>query len=108
MASFLLVMLFASYQACCTLFSHTHTVNGVTLVHSHPYSNAEHTHTNGQMLTLSQITQFVSIEQTGRTLTTPLLTQCQQAHILHIMCIAMQWKSASTNHRGPPSFSPLI
>lgn len=31
--------LFITYASCITFFTHTHIVNGVTIVHSHPYSS---------------------------------------------------------------------
>lgn len=33
-----LPVLFITYASCITFFTHTHIVNGVTIVHSHPYS----------------------------------------------------------------------
>jgi len=35
---FLLLMLFLGYYGSITLFPHSHIVNGVTIVHSHPYN----------------------------------------------------------------------
>lgn len=43
------------------MFAHVHVVNGVMLVHSHP-SKSQHTHTEGQILTLAQISTFVGLE----------------------------------------------
>lgn len=41
-----LLLLFISYMAGITLFTHSHIVNGVTIVHSHPFKKGvEHTHT---------------------------------------------------------------
>ena len=48
---FILLILFLGYYGAITLFPHSHVVNGVTLVHSHPYklvkgsgsSNLQHT-----------------------------------------------------------------
>jgi hypothetical protein len=57
---FLLLLLFLGYYGSITLFPHSHIVNGVTIVHSHPYnpvkgsgsSNPEHT---GKELMLIQL-----------------------------------------------------
>ena len=35
-----LPVLFISYMAGITLFTHSHVVNGVTIVHSHPFERA--------------------------------------------------------------------
>lgn len=45
-------MLFTSYTSAISLFTHTHVINGVTYVHSHPFKKGEttqHTHTFGQL-----------------------------------------------------------
>ena len=40
-----LPVLFISYMAGITLFTHSHVVNGVTIVHSHPFKKgSEHSH----------------------------------------------------------------
>ena len=36
---YLFLLLFLGYYASITLFSHTHIVDGVTIVHSHPYKS---------------------------------------------------------------------
>ena len=101
--SLYLLGLFISFQAGITLFSHTHYVNGVMLVHSHPSSD-NHTHTEGQILTLAQVSHFTGTE--------PLLTEsveiilpvlytleCKRTMALcpsfHIQCIHL---------RAPPFF----
>lgn len=41
-----LPILFISYMAGITLFTHSHVVNGVSIVHSHPFKkSAPHSHT---------------------------------------------------------------
>ena len=56
-----LLTLFLAYQVSITMFSHVHYINGVMLVHSHPASG-NHNHTEGQLLTLSTVSSFISIE----------------------------------------------
>lgn len=56
-----LMTLFLAYQVSITMFSHVHYINGVMLVHSHP-STDNHTHTEGQLLTLSTVSSFVGVE----------------------------------------------
>lgn len=46
-----LLVLFALYWCGITLFTHSHVVNGVIVVHSHPY-NVEHSHTPAQLETV--------------------------------------------------------
>ena len=57
-----LLTLFVSYQMSITMFSHIHYVNGVMIVHSHPSSDSEHTHTESQILTLAQVSEWAGTE----------------------------------------------
>ena len=57
-----MLTLFVTYQAGISMFSHIHYVNGVMLVHSHPTSDNQHTHTEGQILTMAHVSSFVGIE----------------------------------------------
>lgn len=45
-----LLSVFATYYGAVMLFAHVHVVNGVMLVHSHPF-NKQHTHAGGQECT---------------------------------------------------------
>lgn len=63
-----LLTLFVAYQVSVTMFAHVHYVNGVMIVHSHPNNNQNHTHTEGQVLTLAHVASFVSVEPNSFTL----------------------------------------
>ncbi|RGY78641.1 hypothetical protein DXA23_16785 [Phocaeicola vulgatus] len=52
LAGMALLLVFASYWCGITLFTHSHVVNGVIVVHSHPFK-AGHTHTDTQLETIS-------------------------------------------------------
>ena len=60
--SLLLLSLFVSFQVCITVFGHAHQINGALLVHSHPFTKAQHNHSEGQILTLAQLSSFVGLE----------------------------------------------
>lgn len=63
-ASFLL-WLFISYTAGITLFYHSHVINGVTIVHSHPFNkDSGHTHTSIELDIIHQLNHFVSSSPT--------------------------------------------
>ena len=50
-AKYFLPVLFISYIGCISLFTHAHVVNGVTIVHSHPYKpECHHSHTTTEFL----------------------------------------------------------
>lgn len=65
--SALLMTLFIAYQVSIIMFSHAHFVNGVMLVHSHPSSDNDHTHTEGQILTLAQVSSFLGTSPSSLT-----------------------------------------
>lgn len=54
----LLLSLFLSYQVGITMFGHAHMVDGEVLVHSHPFNTPQHSHSDGQILTLAQLGGF--------------------------------------------------
>ncbi|MGL4332192.1 MAG: hypothetical protein ACRCZQ_02180 [Bacteroidales bacterium] len=55
-ASGLLLTLLAAYAFCITSFTHSHIVNGVMIVHSHPFEkDTTHNHTKSQILTIDQL-----------------------------------------------------
>ena len=58
----MLLTLFLAYQASITMFAHVHYINGVMIVHSHPSADSEHTHTQSQILTLAQVSEWAGTE----------------------------------------------
>ena len=64
----MLLTLFVAYQASITMFAHVHYINGVTIVHSHPSADNDHTHTDGQLLTLAHVSEWTGVEPTFGTL----------------------------------------
>ena len=50
-------------MGCISLFTHTHVVNGVTIVHSHPYkSGAEHEHTTAEFQLIHILSNVTTVE----------------------------------------------
>lgn len=60
----LFLTVFVVYYAIISAYAHVHVVNGVMVVHSHPFSD-QHTHTAGQTLVLHYLTDFHSLEASG-------------------------------------------
>ena len=58
----LFFFLFATYWCGINCFPHSHVVNGVVIVHSHPFEDEDHTHTDIQYETIFYLTHFFSIE----------------------------------------------
>ena len=63
---FLLVILFCGYLGSITFFPHTHIVDGISVVHSHPYKSlpennpADHHHTKNGFLLIQYISSFIT------------------------------------------------
>lgn len=55
-------LLFVSYWAAITLFVHPHVVNGVTIVHSHPFAKDKHTHSEAQFQLIDLLNTFSTTE----------------------------------------------
>lgn len=54
----LLLVLFAVYQFGISAFTHAHYVNGVMIVHSHPFKDGHHKHTKSQLVVIAQLSSF--------------------------------------------------
>lgn len=65
--SFGLLSVFLAYYASITLFSHSHIINGVTIVHSHPYSKStdskpfSHQHSEKGVALIQFLSHFSSL-----------------------------------------------
>lgn len=61
-----LPVLFVTYMAGITFFAHVHVVNGVTIVHSHPFKKAaEHGHTTIELLTIHFLSNWTADGDVG-------------------------------------------
>ena len=55
-----MLSIFVFYQLCLTAFGHAHMVNGAVWVHSHPYGTQQHTHSDGQLHTIANLSYFIA------------------------------------------------
>lgn len=65
--SIFLLIVFVGYYGNVTLFSHTHIINGVTIVHSHIHKNSHNDtksggHTQHDITLIAQISHFEYID----------------------------------------------
>jgi len=61
----ILPVIFIAYACSVTFFTHTHIVNGVTIVHSHPFltdenGNPDHDHTPAEIQLIHTLSTFFS------------------------------------------------
>ena len=59
-SSILLLIIFGCYYTSINFFSHTHIINGHTIVHSHLGGDTEHAHSESQFTVIDIISQFQS------------------------------------------------
>jgi hypothetical protein len=64
---YFLLILFIGYIGSITLFTHTHIVDGITVVHSHPYKShsgnipINHNHSKNGFILIQFISNFIAI-----------------------------------------------
>ena len=62
----LLLLLFLGYYGGITLFPHAHVINGITVIHSHPYKSDKGSnsstlpHTEKQLLLIQLLSEFIT------------------------------------------------
>ena len=56
----ILLLIFCSYYAGISLFSHTHIANGSSVVHSHLGGSSEHNHSESQYAVIDILSNFQS------------------------------------------------
>ncbi|MEG1545928.1 MAG: hypothetical protein RSA44_03460 [Bacteroides sp.] len=63
----LLLILFASYQIGILSFAHTHIINGVMIVHSHPSKDKQHAHSKTELVVINRLNVLTMSEATSPT-----------------------------------------
>ena len=56
-----LLIIFSVYYGMIAVYSHFHVINGVMVMHAHPF-HGQHSHTQGQLLVLNFFSHFYSDE----------------------------------------------
>lgn len=57
-----LPLLFFFYFSDISFFGHSHVIEGVVVVHSHPFSSETHDHSQKELDTISFLTAFHAVE----------------------------------------------
>ena len=95
-----LPVLFISYMAGITLFTHSHVVNGVTIVHSHPFKKgSEHSHTTVEFQ-LIHLLNHVLVTDSG-------LIPTFAVAALSLLCILFIRPQVEPYHRSCPGVISL-
>lgn len=96
----LFLTIFLVYYAIVSAYAHVHVVNGVMVVHSHPFSD-QHSHTAGQTLVLHYLTDFhsleasapLSVESPNRSLLFIDYTEYVYSCLLPDFCSGIGWRA---------------
>lgn len=99
-----LLLLFIAYLGGLTLFTHSHVVNGVIIVHSHPFKG-QHEHTEVQLETIFFLSSFVASSFSALLSATPifLILLCVLA-VLATERIKSTRSCGSVRLRAPPFY----
>lgn len=97
-----LLTLFVAYQVGITMFAHIHYVNGVMIVHSHPSTGSQHTHSQGQILTLAHVTGWNTTEPVWVSLSEVKLSVFETLECERKIRILSYWISHAISLRAPP------
>ncbi len=94
---------FMAYFCSITLFSHVHIINGVTIVHSHPFKQG-HTHSQEQAINLFSLSHFLSVETDECLVEKPTPVCLYAFDCLHDTSAVSSCQFECPSLRGPPSF----
>lgn len=106
--SYSLLAIFLSYYASITFFMHAHIINGVTVVHSHPYKTnsdgiPDHEHKASEIQLISHLSQFAASDD----LQTELLPVDYPIHLSHPeqlpALLYLQAEETAISLRAPPA-----
>ena len=57
-SSLLMLFVLVSYMVCVTICSHVHFVDNHSVIHSHPYTNQNHSHSNSECNAIANLSSF--------------------------------------------------
>lgn len=104
------LILFICYAGSITFFFHSHIINGVTIVHSHPYKADEkgkplHTHTGSEIQLIQHLSSWYSV---GKITFAFIFKELQPYYTIKIISKTESVIKGFTNYlyllRAPPSF----
>ena len=98
-----LLIIFSVYYTMVAMYTHFHIINGVTIMHAHPF-HGEHTHSQGQLLVLDFFSHFYS-DEASETIcfTIPIRPLLYTLEDEYESPFALTYFSDGIYWRGPPS-----
>jgi hypothetical protein len=101
---YFLVILFVLYYGSVTLLGHSHTVNGVTIVHSHPFKSNKHQHSTAEFKFISILSNFISLTIFSIFLIELIKNSSFYKYIIEKPLIISTTHLLSNGLRAPPRF----
>jgi hypothetical protein len=97
-----LILIFRSYYAGISMFSHTHIANGSSVVHSHLGGTGNHDHSESQYAVIDILSQFQSESTAVYTGVPSPFFQLSESYIVHDAPVYLNVEQAVHTLRGPP------
>ena len=97
-----LMMIFCSYYAGISMFSHTHIANGSSVVHSHLGGTADHDHSDSQYAVIDILSHFQSESAVGCLGVTSPFFLLSESYIVHYAPSCLNVEQVVHTLRGPP------
>ncbi len=105
-----LPVIFIAYFCSITFFTHSHDINGVTIVHSHPFKadangNPNHEHTGNELQLIDALSTFYVENAIILAVLLHLFCQWKQnSFIEDVSQIALRKVKSPDRLRSPPAF----
>ena len=97
-----LMVIFCSYYAGISMFSHTHIANGSSVVHSHLGGTGNHDHSESQYAVIDILSQFQSESTAVCTGVPSPFFQLSESYIVYDAPVYLNVEQAVHTLRGPP------
>ena len=96
------MMIFCSYYAGISMFSHTHIANGSSIVHSHLGGGSEHDHSYSQYAVIDILSNFQSEGAAGFYSIQAPIVQVSESYIGYLSSLHLSEERSANALRGPP------
>lgn len=105
----ILLMIYIGYACSITFFTHTHIINGVTIVHSHPFQKdsegkPSHSHTGAELQLIQKLSSFQSDGQIQCTCLLEPYQKVEQVFTVILSADAFKQQLKGISRLRPPPF----
>lgn len=97
-----LLLIFCSYYAGISMFSHTHIANGSSVVHSHLGATEDHEHSDSQYAVIDILSHFQSESAAGYIDVPSPFFQLSESYTAYAAPFSLNEELHGLSLRGPP------